>query len=119
MTSRSSATAESPLSSKGRALDDLMMFSQKQNNQYGVSIIWMMGSLMTLVLLASIAVDYGRVQLAKTELRRAADAAARAGASGLGDITIAQNLAIQYAALNKVDGTDYALSTSNIAMGNW
>jgi hypothetical protein len=73
--------------------------------------------------LVSFAVDYGRVQLAKTELRRGADAAARAGASALGNYTAVQNLAVQYAGANNVDGSPLALSTAaasnDIEFGTW
>lgn len=85
----------------------------------GMSIIWMLVTMTVFIGFVSLAVDYGRVQMAKTEMRRAADAAARAGASGLGDITISTNLAIQYAAANKVDGTNCVITASDIDMGNW
>jgi Flp pilus assembly protein TadG len=78
--------------------------------------------LMTLLCgVASLAVDYGRVQLAKTELRRAADAAARAGASSVpADITTATSLAVKYAALNVADGSPVELDPSNdIDFGLW
>jgi hypothetical protein len=57
----------------------------------------------------SLAVDYGRAQMAKTELRRAADSAALASATALGTNSTVQDLAVQYAALNKCDGIDVAV----------
>ena len=44
----------------------------------GVTVVYTIILLTALIGLASLAVDYARVQLAKTELQRAADAAARA-----------------------------------------
>jgi uncharacterized membrane protein len=49
----------------------------------GISIIWLAIFLTALCGIVSLAVDYGRVQLVKTELRSAADAAALAGAAGM------------------------------------
>jgi len=74
-----------------------------------------MGFILAMV---SLAVDVGRVQLAKTELRRAADAAARYAASGISSSThIAR--AQTAAAENTVDGASLALLTSDIELGNW
>lgn len=68
----------------------------------------------------SFAVDYGRVQVVKTELRRTADAAARAAVSNVASgITAAQNAAINVAALNKVDGTEYAMTAADVEFGTW
>jgi uncharacterized membrane protein len=47
----------------------------------GMSLMWAIGCMTGLCAIASLAVDYGRVQVVKSELRRAADAAARAGSS--------------------------------------
>lgn len=62
---------------------------------------------------ASLAMDYGRVQLAKTQLRVAADAAARAAAPALGNVQNVQNLAIQYAQMNYCDGSLVTIDKNN------
>lgn len=49
----------------------------------GSSLIYVTVAMPVLIMMCSLGVDLGRVQLAKTELQRACDAAARAGASGL------------------------------------
>jgi Flp pilus assembly protein TadG len=67
---------------------------------------------------ASLAVDLGRVEAAKTELRAACDAAARYGATGLSNSTAVAK-AIQAAADNKVDGTTLVLQTTDVATGSW
>src|SRR5688500_14686800 len=64
--------------------------------------------------IASVAVDYGRVQMGKTQLRMAADAAARAGITQIGStITNVQDLAAQIALANKCDGTPIVLDKAN------
>jgi Flp pilus assembly protein TadG len=54
---------------------------------------------------ASLSLDYGKVQTGKTELRRAADAAARAASTYLGNYTTVQNTAYAFAYANLCDGT--------------
>ena len=49
----------------------------------GGSQMFLVASLPVLAAFCSLGTDYARVQLVKSELRAAADAAARAGASGL------------------------------------
>src|SRR5688500_18472135 len=49
----------------------------------GMTIIYLLVMLTVLLALASFAVDYGRVQLAKTQLRIATDSAAKWGALGV------------------------------------
>lgn len=74
-----------------------------------------------LVGLCSLGADYGRVQLAKTELHRAADAAARAAVSGISSgITTAQDLAVAYGSYNAADGYGVTIdSASDVEFGTW
>ena len=69
----------------------------------------------------SMAVDWGRVQLAKSQLQHAADAAARFGAIGLeNDSATARANAIAVAAQNLADGTPVALDPAlDISFGSW
>jgi Flp pilus assembly protein TadG len=70
--------------------------------------------------LVSLGVDYGRVQLAKTELQRAADAAARYAAAGLETSTSqARTRAIQAAGENRSDGAPVILQNADITFGRW
>jgi Flp pilus assembly protein TadG len=85
----------------------------------GVASYYLVICMVALCGICSLGVDLGRVQLVKTELRRAADAAARAGASGLPDVTQATSLATQYAQLNKADGSPVALDATDIELGTW
>jgi len=89
-------------------------------NRKGLSLVWMMIGLSTLIIFVSIAVDYGRVQIAKTELRRGADAAARAATAYLGDSTQATSAATATALLNNVDGTGLVLTpATDVEFGWW
>lgn len=78
-----------------------------------VSAALMFGMLM-------LAVDWGRVQVARTELMNATTAAARAAlvdmASGK---TVATNSAIYYGGLNRVDGTSLTITSSDVTVGTW
>jgi hypothetical protein len=68
----------------------------------------------------SLGVDLGRVQLTKTELRRAADAAARAAAARIPDgRNAATSSARTIAQLNKADGQPVELDNGDIEFGRW
>jgi hypothetical protein len=86
----------------------------------GFSLIYAMVSMVALTGFVSLAVDLGRVQIAKTELQQAADAAAMYGASGL-KINTATVLsrAIASGADNKVDGQTLVITNSDIEFGVW
>jgi Flp pilus assembly protein TadG len=86
----------------------------------GLTIIYMAVILAVLVGMVSLAVDYGRVQLAKTELRRGADAAARYGARFiLMGQSAAFSAAAQAAADNLVDSSPLVLQSSDVTVGYW
>jgi hypothetical protein len=73
------------------------------------------------VIMAAFAVDVAWMQLARTELRSATDAAARAGAKELSmsqDINAARARAKEAARRNKVAGEPLALADSDIEIGN-
>ncbi|MDP9172397.1 MAG: pilus assembly protein TadG-related protein [Planctomycetota bacterium] len=88
--------------------------------QHGTALIYTMVAAVTLMGFASLAVDFGRVQAAKTELRTAADAAARYGATGLAtNSATASAYAISEAAANKVDNTPLVLQAGDVVVGTW
>jgi Flp pilus assembly protein TadG len=93
-------------------------FSQRQA---GTVLVYAAIALVLFCAFVSLAVDFGHVQLAKTELRRNADAAARAAVAKLGSgVTAAQDAAISIASLNSVDGGTLTLNrTSDIDFGSW
>ena len=86
----------------------------------GSALIYVLAALTIMTAFASLAVDWGRVQLVKTELQRAADAAARYGAVGLGtnSATAIQN-AITAAADNTADGSSVVMTSDDVTVGNW
>jgi Flp pilus assembly protein TadG len=84
----------------------------------GLGLIWAMIVMIALTALGSLAVDYGRVQLAKTQLLQAADAAARAACGSLKNgVSAAQNAAIQTAAANTCDGQPVTITAKDIEFG--
>jgi hypothetical protein len=86
----------------------------------GMALVYIAVVATIFVGLMSLAVDYGRVQLAKTQLLDAADAAARAGVASIpSGVSTAQAVAIQAASENLADGTSVALDASDIEFGTW
>ncbi len=72
------------------------------------------------VVTAAITVDYAYMQLVRTELRAATDAAAKAGAEALSrtqDTCSAKDEAVRYAACNTVGGRALRLSSDDIIVG--
>lgn len=84
----------------------------------GVSMVWMITLMVGLCGLASLAVDLGRVQLVKSELQAAADAAAHYASTGISGGTY-QSYAITAAAQNSADGSPVVLLAGDISVGNW
>ena len=87
----------------------------------GIAAAYSILMLVALCGLVSMGVDLGRVQLAKTELRSAADAAARAGVAGLAtSVAQAKSDAVDTAAANTCDGSSLVIDpTLDIDFGNW
>lgn len=90
-------------------------------NRRGVSLAYALLLMGVLFGFASFAVDWGRVQLAKTQLRAGADAASRHGAMLLATSpTAAINAAAAAAGDNKVDGSTLVLDkNADIELGFW
>ena len=95
--------------------------NHRVGNARGMSIVYIAILMAVLCAMLSLAVDLGRVQVAKGQLRAAADAAARAGAAGLETgVTSAQDNAINAAAENVVDGTACNLDRNHdVDFGTW
>jgi len=92
----------------------------RRQRKWGIGLLWAIVTMVAVMAVVSLSVDYGRAQLAKSELRRAADAAARAGAYYLGDVTAAENAAVQYAAANTCLGDAVVLQKNqDIEFGDW
>ena len=80
-----------------------MVFTSRASTPHkrkGTMLICAAICLTVLVGFASFGIDLGRVQVAKTELRRAADAAARYGVKGIADQTaVAKAIGIFFATI--------------------
>ena len=93
-----------------------------RNRRNGIGLIYAIVIVLGLTAIASLAVDFGRVEIIKTQLRAAADAAARAAAH---DMTVngtssARDTAVYYAKLNNAEGTPVTLDrTNDIEFGWW
>jgi hypothetical protein len=93
----------------------------QRSRMRGVAALYMIVIMVGLCALCSLGVDYGHVQLVKTELRRAADSAARAAASQMRvSKSAAIGKAVEYAAYNYADGSKVVLDqTKDIEFGTW
>src|SRR4051812_41024918 len=97
-----------------------MKREQSKKRRRGVVLWYTIVLMLAMCLLLSLAVDYGRAQVVKTELMRAADSAARAATAEVpGNLGTARSVAIQYAALNTADGSAVKISGNDIVFGNW
>lgn len=76
--------------------------------------------LFAFVVTAALTVDFAYMQLIRTELRTATDAAAKAGAEALArtqDSSSAVAAAVQYANLNRVAGRPFQIRDSDVTLG--
>ena len=89
----------------------------------GITLFYAVILMVAMVAFISLAVDMGRAQVAKTELRRAADSGARYGASALKNIlngtSAASSNAIAAAAENTADGTPVVVQSSDVQLVIW
>src|SRR2546423_940067 len=96
--------------------------SHRSNRRHsGIGLVYAIVIMVALCAICSFAVDYGRVQLAKSQLRAATDAAALAAAQQLlSDMNAVPTVAASIARANKVDGKPLVLDTAaDIEIGKW
>jgi Flp pilus assembly protein TadG len=93
----------------------------KRSRRRGIAFAYTVVTMTILLSFLGLAVDVARTQVAKTELHRLADAAARAAVANLSaGTTAAKNAAVAVASKNPVDGGYISLSTTNdILIGYW
>jgi Flp pilus assembly protein TadG len=83
---------------------------------HGVALVYLAVSMTAFIAISSLAVDFGRFQLCKTELQRAADVAARAGAFKLASgYSVALSTAASVADENYIDSQTIG-SNSNVTV---
>jgi hypothetical protein len=79
----------------------------------GLAIVYTVVACVALLAIGSLAVDYGRVRLAKSELQAAADAAAMAGARVVSSgVTAVEQAVVAIAAANFCDGIQVTVNPS-------
>src|SRR5262245_34582616 len=97
-----------------------MMRKIRRMNRRAAMLVLIAFCLPLCIIMAAFAVDVAWMQLVRTELRTATDAAARAGAKELSlaqDQTAAKNRAKQVAARNQVAGAPLQLADADIVIG--
>lgn len=91
-----------------------------KSRRKGTSIAYVCVIMSALLGISTLAVDFGRVQLAKTQMHLAVDAASRAAVIGLVTSSSQARTDGKAVALqNLVDGTGLTLTNADILVGNW
>jgi hypothetical protein len=86
----------------------------------GVGLVWAVTCMSMLIAIGALTLDVMRWQMVKTELRRAADAAARAGAGALpGGVMQAESAARDIAMQNAVDARSLNSGQIDAEAGHW
>jgi hypothetical protein len=86
----------------------------------GFALIYITAVVLVLLLFGSLAVDFGRVQVAKTRLRAAIDSAARFGVQAVpAGAQAVLDRCNQVGGDNLVDGQNITFSASDVVLGNW
>src|SRR5258706_6050991 len=100
-------------------MNDKAMHFRIGRGRRGIAMVYTILSLTALCGICSLGAEYARVQLAKVELERAADAAARAAANELpiSGATAARNAAIAYAGYHTTDGSAVTLTNADVGIG--
>ena len=103
-----------------------MMFQQairsnwESRSRNGVAHVLIGVMLFTLLIVSAMAVDFAYMQLIRTELRTATDAAAKAGAESLArtqDANAARDAATLFASRNRVAGIPLQISRDDVILG--
>ena len=84
----------------------------------GTALIYLLVVMTALVAFASLAIDMGRVNAARTKAKAVTDFAARSAATGLADSTFSSR-GIATAANNTIDGVSTTITASDIVPGIW
>src|SRR3954462_5740699 len=93
---------------------------RQRRQRRGLGLCWSTVVLVALCMFASLAVDFGRVQLVKGQLRAAADASALAAANlVLSDVPAAKQAAVDTARGNLAHGAPVALTGADVVPVIW
>lgn len=86
----------------------------------GASAVLIAAMLVVFLIAGAITVDFAYMQLIRTELRTATDAAAKAGAEALArtqNANLARQAAVDYAAANQVGGRPFQITLNDVTLG--
>lgn len=93
------------------------------NGRRGSVLFYSIVSMVALCAIISLAVDYGRVEVARTQLQAAADAAARYAVTGvkheIGNVNACEGMARAILRENKVDANYLSDSQATVEYGEW
>jgi Ca-activated chloride channel homolog len=90
------------------------------DHRRGAAMVLIAGMLFVFCMMAAITIDYAYMQLVRTEMRSAADAAAKAGAEALArteNIDQARAAAVHVASLNNVGGNPLQIRETDVLIG--
>src|SRR5690348_17341133 len=94
--------------------------------RHGLALVYTAVLVTAICAVGSLAVDFGRAEMVKTELARCADASARAAVASIsGGVSAAQTAAVTTAASNMADGYAVVLdpntsgANADIEFGTW
>ena len=93
---------------------------ERMAERRGAAFVLITAMLFVFVVSAAFTINYSYMQLVRTELRAATDAAAKAGAETLArteDTALARQDAIRYAAANRVGGQPFLLGSNDVEFG--
>jgi Ca-activated chloride channel family protein len=98
----------------------LLMNRRRFDNRRGAALVLIAAMLLVFLIAAAMSIDFAYMQLVRTELRTATDAAAKAGAEALArtqDANAAKAAAVAYANLNKVGGRTFQINANDVTLG--
>ena len=96
------------------------IYRSRTSRRRGAALILILVMLAVILVMAAITIDFAYIQLVRTEMRSATDAAAKAGAEALSrteDKQQAREAAVRYAALNTVGGLPLQIRESDVHIG--
>ena len=94
--------------------------SDRIGNRLGAATVLITAMLIVFLIAAAMSIDFAYMQLVRTELRTATDAAAKAGAEALArtqDANAAKAAAVAYANQNKVGGRTFQINRNDVTLG--
>lgn len=98
----------------------LLMNRRRFDNRRGAALVLIAAMLLVFLIAAAMSIDFAYMQLVRTELRTATDAAAKAGGEALArtqDANAAKAAAVAYANLNKSGGRTFQINANDVTLG--